>query len=658
VAVLEIERIDEDGEAHARLAEHGAADADLSFRVASGRHAPVIGDRVLARLTIADEDEPRAQVLRILERTPDFLVGIYEGEHRGGGVVRPVDRRVRDMPIVRPDDRRGAEHGELVRVELRRERPLGPPRARVVERLGLAQGPRAISLIAAHQHAIPAEFPAAARREAERARPVTLADGRRADLRALPLVTIDGADARDFDDAVFAARDQDPANAGGWRITVAIADVAHYVRPGGALDRAARERGNSVYFPDRVVPMLPEELSNDLCSLRPRADRACFAAHMRIDAEGDLLDYRFERGLMRSVARLVYEQVQRAKDGFVDDVTAPLREQVIAPLYGAYAVLAAARARRHVLELDLPERKIELDSAGRVVRIASPQRLDSHRLIEEFMILANVAAATELEAKRQPCMYRIHEPPDLAKLAALRPVLAELGVALPPTGVRARDFNRALEQTRDTPYRRLVHELILRTQSQARYSPTNRGHFGLALRRYAHFTSPIRRYADLLVHRALLGPRWPDGAGPRDAAGWEDLGEQISRAERRAMAAERDAANRYIVAFLADRVGAEFAGTITGVTRFGLFVALDETGADGLVPIAALPADYYQLDPAEHRLTGRRTGRSFRLGEPITVRLAEANQVTGSLALGFVEHRPLQAGTARALGRGARRRRR
>ncbi len=656
VAVLEIARIDGDGDVFAKFAERGLSEESMEFRVVTGRHAPSRGDRVLARLVLREGGEPRAQILRPLERTPEFAVGVFEGEggaraDRGGGTIRPADRRMRDHPIVHAGDRGGAKHGELVRAELVRERPLGPPRARIVERLGPAYGPGAASLIVVHQHGIPVEFPAEARAEAERARPVELGD--RADLRALPLVTIDGADARDFDDAVFAAPDDDP-NKGGWRITVAIADVAHYVRPGSALDRAARERGNSVYFPDRVVPMLPEELSNDLCSLRPNEDRACMAAHMRIDAEGEMFEHRFERGLMRSAARLTYEQAQRAQDGAArgaepDGVTAPLMERAIRPLYGAYAALAAARTRREVLELDLPERKIELDAGGRVVRIATPQRLDSHRLIEEFMILANVAAAEALEARRQPCMYRIHEPPDLAKLEALRPVLKELGASLPPAGLRARDFNRVLEQMRDSPHKRMVHELILRAQSQAQYSPVNRGHFGLALRRYAHFTSPIRRYADLLVHRALLGERAPGGIGRREAVGWSDLGEAISRAERRAMAAERDANDRYIAAYLSDRIGAEFDGTVNGVQRFGLFVTLDETGADGLLPVGALPRDYYRHDPGRHALVGRAGGRTFHLGDGVTVRLEEADPITGTLAFGFVAHAPARAPASRTL---------
>ncbi|MGH7003235.1 MAG: RNB domain-containing ribonuclease, partial [Alphaproteobacteria bacterium] len=282
----------------------------------------------------------------------------------------------------------------------------------------------------------------------------------------------------------------------------------------------------------------------------------------------------------------------------------------------------------------------------------TPPRLDSHRLIEEFMILANVAASEALEARRQPCMYRIHEPPDLAKLEALRPVLHELGVAIPPTGVRASDFNRVLDRTKDSPHKRLVHELVLRTQSQAQYSPVNKGHFGLALRRYAHFTSPIRRYADLLVHRALLGPDEPGGVGRRETADWDELGERISKAERRAMAAERDANDRYVAAYVAGRIGAEFDGTVNGVARFGLFVTLAETGADGLLPIGALPRDYYFHDADRHSLAGRASGRIFRLGDAITVRLVDADAITGSLGFGFVAHTPAEAAPPRGMGRG------
>ncbi|HEX7006026.1 MAG TPA: VacB/RNase II family 3'-5' exoribonuclease, partial [Alphaproteobacteria bacterium] len=466
-----------------------------------------------------------------------------------------------------------------------------------------------------------------------------------------------GADARDFDDAVWAEPDPDPRNRGGWHLIVAIADVAHYVRPGDALDKAARERGNSVYFPDRVVPMLPEALSNDLCSLRPNEDRACLAAQLWINRDGRLLRHRFDRALMRSAARLTYEQVQAARDGCPDDVTGPLLEPVLNPLYGAYRVLERARKKRGALEIDLPERQIVLGDDGKVASITPRARLDSHRLIEEFMILANVAVAEALEAKRQPCMYRVHEAPDPERVQALREFLETLGLNLAKGQVlKPAHFNRILERSADTPHARMVHELVLRTQAQAKYSPDNVGHFGLALRRYAHFTSPIRRYSDLLVHRALIGGfgLGPGGIGPEDAARFPEQGEHISATERRAVAAERDATDRYVAAFLADRVGAIFGGAISGVTRFGLFVTLDETGADGFVPMRRLPRDYYEHDEARHCLIGRSGGPRFDLGGRVQVRLVEANPITASLLFDLVEGGTEDRRGGAAHGRGGR----
>jgi ribonuclease R len=465
--------------------------------------------------------------------------------------------------------------------------------------------------------------------------------GQREDLRSVPLVTIDGADARDFDDAVWA--EPDAARPGGWHALVAIADVAWYVRPGDALDEAALERGNSVYFPDRVVPMLPEELSNELCSLKPAVERACIAVHLYIDSEGRLERHRFVRGLMRSAARLTYEAAQAAIDGNPDAQSRPLVEPVLRPLYGVYRALDAARLKRGSLELDLPERQIFLDPAGRVARIEPRQRLDSHKLIEELMICANVAAAETLERLKQPCMYRVHDVPDPAKLAALREFLDHLGLPglklAKGQAIRPRHFNDILRKAAGTPFAPLVHQLVLRSQAQAVYSPNNLGHFGLGLRRYAHFTSPIRRYSDLLVHRALVaGQNFGAGAlPPTDPKAFAATGEHVSMTERRAAAAERSASDRYLVAFLAERVGASFPGRINGVTRAGLFVTLSETGADGLVPMRSLPGDYYEHDEAHHRLIGRRTRRSFTLGDPVTVRLAEANSVTGSLLFTMTE---------------------
>jgi ribonuclease R len=489
-----------------------------------------------------------------------------------------------------------------------------------VEKLGDTADPRSISLIAIHTAGIPTVFPPEAIALAEGAQPVQL--GERTDLRELPLVTIDGADARDFDDAVWAEPDGDPANEGGWHIVVAIADVSWYVRPGDALDEEARRRGNSVYFPDRVVPMLPEALSNELCSLKPDVERACLAVHMWLDKDGRKLRHRFVRGLMRSVARLTYEQVQKAADGRPDAATKPLADGVIRPLYGAYGALDRERRKRGTLELDLPELRVVIGGDGHVEGIAPRARLDSHKLIEEFMIAANVAAAETLEQMRQPCMYRVHDAPDPARVEALRQFvegLEDAGLTLPRgQSVRPRQFNQLLRRAEDTPYRAVVNELVLRSQAQAVYAPVNIGHFGLALKRYAHFTSPIRRYADLLVHRALVaGCRFGEGGlPPVDPADFAATGEHISETERRAAGAERSAIDRYVVAFLADKVGATFAGRIVGGTRAGLFVRLTETAADGLVPMGSLPGDFYVVDENRHRLVGRRWAASTRSATP------------------------------------------
>jgi ribonuclease R len=573
----------------------------------------------------------------VLAGVPQRVVGVYEAIPGVGGRLRPTDRRVKTEFRIAAADADGARPGELVLAEALHTHRLGLLQARVVERLGQFGEPRTISLISIHEHDIPTEFPRAALDQAVAAKPVSL--GERTDLRQVPLVTIDPEDARDHDDAVWAAPDPDPKNRGGFRLLVAIADVAHYVRPGDALDREAERRGNSVYFPDRVVPMLPEALSSDLCSLRPGVDRPCLAIEMTIDRQGNVLAHGVRRGLMRSAARLTYEQAQAARDGRPDEVTAPLLDGVIAPLYGAFAALLSARERRGTLDLDLPERRVVLAN-GKVARIEPRRRLDSHRLVEEFMIAANVAAAETLESKRLPCMYRVHDSPDPVKVEALREFAASLGLSLARGQViRPAVFARLLEQAARTPHAAMLNELVLRSQAQAAYSPENIGHFGLALRRYCHFTSPIRRYADLLVHRALIAA-CSLGAGslPADAAArFAEIGERISATERRAAAAERDAVDRFTAAFLAERVGDILIGRVSGVTRFGLFVTLDESGGSGLVPIGSLPADYYDHDERRHALVGRRRGRVYTLGETVAARIREATPVTGGLVLELVE---------------------
>ncbi len=659
VAVVEITGTDPDGEVLARpVSWKGEGDAPVIYMAPDRRGTPALGrgDRVLARLTRSGDHTYDGRPIRRLAGAPTRLLGIYElaaagdtDRHRGRrggdaqpqGRLRPTDRRVKtDFRIV-AEDSGGAQPGELVLAEALPTHRLGWLQARVVERLGKMGEPRSISLISIHEHDIPTEFSPAAIALAEAATVPPLAD--RADLRQVSLVTIDGADARDFDDAVWAEADPDADNPGGWHLLVAIADVARYVRRDDALDKAAYARGNSVYFPDRVVPMLPEALSNGLCSLRPDEDRACLAVHMWIDAEGNKLRHQFVRGLMRSTARLTYDQVQAARDGRPDAATAPLLEPVIAPLYGAFAALLAARTRRGTLELDLPERQVVIGEDGRVASIASRLRFDSHKLIEEFRIAANVAAAETLEQKRWPCMYRVHDAPDPAKIEALRGFLEGLALNLPRGQViRPIAFTQLLDRAAATPYAAMINELVLRTQSQAVYSPENIGHFGLALRRYAHFTSPIRRYADLLVHRALIGALDLPGAAedwlpPEAGAQFEEIGAHISATERRAATAERDAVDRYTAAFLAERLGESFRGRVTGVTRFGLFVRLDESGGDGLVPISSLPADFYDHDEGRHALVGRRWGRVFTLGDIVLVRLIEAEPVTGGLVLELLQ---------------------
>ena len=596
-----------------------------------------IGESALVRIEGRRRGRFAAHVLRRMERAPERVLAVYRPAPDGDR-LQPTDRKVRTEFLVAPGQHGGAKSGELVLAEVLPQRRLGMPAARVIEVLGSINAPRAASLVAIHAHEIPTEFPSDALAQAGRARPAPM--GEREDLRSLPLITIDGEDARDFDDAVFAEPDTDPANPGGFHLIVAIADVAWYMRPGDALDRASADRGNSVYFPDRVVPMLPERLSNDLCSLRPNEDRPTLAVHMWIDAEGRKRRHRFTRAMIHSAARLTYDQAQNSADGRPDSAPAHLLKPVIEPLYAAYRALAHARRQRGTLDLYLEERKVVLDPQGRITRVVARPRYDSHRLIEEFMILANVCAAESLEERRLPCMYRVHEEPDPDKLESLREVLDGLGYRLAKGQVmRPRHFNRILEWASGTPYRHMINDLVLRSQSMAVYSPDNRGHFGLALTRYAHFTSPIRRYSDLLVHRALIhGFKFGEGGlFEAGAVDFHAVGDHISMTERRAAAAERDALARYVAAWMSDKVGAEFSGRISGVTKFGLFVAIDNLGADGLVPIRSLGGDFYRHDPIRHQLVGQRTRQSFTLGQPVTVRLVEAAPVTGGLTFELLD---------------------
>ncbi|BDW83951.1 ribonuclease R [Roseicyclus marinus] len=642
VAVLQVTAPDDLGDVFARPLEWQGDGPEPKILFLARATDPALGqgDRILARLQEVDGEDHHyvARLIRKIGTNPLRVLGIFRKGAEGGRIL-PISKGSDRDWMVRPGDTHGARDGELVEAEqVGPKARMGSPRARIITRLGDPGAPRAVSLIAIAEHAIPDAFPDAAIAEADAAKPAGL-DGR-TDLRDMPLVTIDPADARDRDDACLAHPDTDPNNPGGHVIWVAIADVAHYVRPGSALDREARKRGNSTYFPDRVVPMLPDRLSGDLCSLHEGVPRACLAVRMVIDAQGTKISHRFLRGMMRSVASLEYQQVQAARDGNPDAKTAPLLADVIHPLYAAYEALVAARQRRQPLDLDLPERRIELSEEGEVTSVAFKDRLDAHRLIEEFMVLANVAAAEDLIAKRQPLLFRVHEEPAPEKLEALREVAAASGFTLAKGQVlQTSQLNRLLAQAEGSDFDELINITTLRAMQQAYYFPQNFGHFGLALKAYAHFTSPIRRYSDLIVHRALIAAHgWgTDGLSPDEAAELEATAKHISDTERRSMAAERDTADRYLAAFLSDRVGSTFTGRISGVARFGAFVKLDETGADGLLPIRSLGHEYFHHDADSQTLMGSESGLTIGIGDRVTVKLAEAVPVTGGLVLELIE---------------------
>ena len=641
VSVLVILPPDRSGDQFARAPEwQGEGPEPRILFVPRAADAPVAaGDRILAKLiqVSAADHQYEARLIRKIGTNPIRILGLFRKGADGGRIVA-VDKGSDKEWLVAPDATQGAKDGELVEAELAGPKArLGLPRARIVERLGDPGAPRAVSLIAIHQHGIPDHFPDAVMAEADAMAAAPL--GAREDLRPLPFLTIDPADARDRDDAVHAHPDDDPANPGGHVLWVAIADVAHYVTPQSALDREARLRGNSTYFPDRVVPMLPDRLSNDLCSLHENVDRAVLAVRMVIDAQGRKRSHRFTRGLIRSAAALAYEEVQAAQDGAPGERTAPLQADIQA-LYAAYQALKAARETRQPLDLDLPERRIELAPDGRVTSVAFKERLDAHRLIEEYMILANVAAAEELIRLRRPLLFRVHEEPSPEKIDALRETAEAAGFTLAKGQVlKTASLNRLLQQSEGTDFDELMNVTMLRSMTQAYYHPQNFGHFGLALQNYAHFTSPIRRYSDLIVHRALItGHGWgKDGLSPQDIEMLDETAQQISDTERRSMAAERDTTDRYLAAYLADRVGAEFTGRISGVAKFGLFVKLDETGADGLIPIRTLGREFFHYDADSQSLMGADTGTVMRLGQRVTVRLAEAVPVTGGLMLELLE---------------------
>ncbi|MCZ7886678.1 MULTISPECIES: ribonuclease R [Agrobacterium] len=643
VTVLDITTRDKDGELIGRPAEWpedlGAAPAVLIRQSSQdrGKKAPAagLGDRILAKIFPSKENSGpayTARVVKLIDRRQNALLGVFKEAPGGGGRLMPIDRRGEEM-VIDPDGVGDAKDGDLIEVETSRNSGrYGLTRAKVLSVIGSVASEKAISMIAIHAHGIPHIFPPNVLAEADAAKAATMSH--REDWRDLPLITIDPADAKDHDDAVYAEPDHSPDNPDGVIVTVAIADVSWYVRPGAPLDREALKRGNSVYFPDRVVPMLPERISNDLCSLKEGVDRPALAVRMTFSKEGRKASHTFHRIMMKSAAKLSYQQAQAAIDGTPDDKTGPLLEPILKPLWHAYEVMKRGRDRRQPLELDMPERKIQLRPDGTVDKVVIPERLDAHKLIEEMMIQANVAAAETLEKKKQPLVYRVHDAPTLSKQEVLREFLGTIGISMAKgAAMRANSFNGILARAIDTPHQIMVNEMVLRSQSQAIYSPENIGHFGLNLMKYAHFTSPIRRYADLIVHRALVGSLGlgEGGITPQEEATLDDIAAEISTFERRAMAAERDTVNRLIAHHLSERVGEEFEGRVGGVTKAGLFVALPQFGADGFVPISTLGTDYFLYDEAHQALTGEKTGLGYQLGDTVQVRLAEAVPLAGAL---------------------------
>jgi ribonuclease R len=714
VTVLRVVDVDDSGTAWA-VPERWESDAPeprlrLQERGRKGALGP--GDRILAR-TEAKGNGYIAYPMKKLLKGSELVMGVVhqEGERHW---LKPVDKRERrELPI---SDLGKAEVGDLVLAE----KTGRPPRlsARVDAVLGDPFAPRSFSLIAIHKHGIPHEFPEHVLEEAERVAKLPIGPGEEArssraksrgartdssrapldhardertfereDLTHIPIVAIDPADARDHDDAVWAAPDDDPANPGGWKAIVAIADVSFYVRPGSALDKEARKRGNSVYFPDRVVPMLPETLSAHVCSLVEGEDRAALVCHLQVTREGQLKSWRFTRARVRIAANIAYEDAQAAIDqaqsnqrqpfassevekpvstsldtnGFepVEVSSSPcsmpeigpsqppvspkIVENSLKPLWACWEALYRAREKRGPLELDLPERRVQLDEKGRILSVAPRERLDAHKLIEDYMIAANVAAAKALEAKKAPVMYRDHEPPSREKLVALKEYLKtfEIEFALGQV-VRPSTFNHIIERVGEADFKPQVMEQILRTQTQAYYAPENHGHFGLALGSYAHFTSPIRRYADLIVHRSLVRAYGLGEGGLTDAEAeaMEVTGELISQLERRAMEAERDTIDRYVAAYLFERVGDLVDCRITGVQPFGFFATVEGLGGDGLVPVSTLGADYFRYDEASQSLVGEDSGEAFTLGQRLKLRLVEANPVSGGLRFGLSDPSP------------------
>ena len=590
------------------------------------------GDTVLARLTWNDNgDSFTASVIRRLSQERPPILGLFRREGKTN-LIEPVDKRDRNQYRVSANHAEGARDGDLVTAEILPGGRYTARQAKVTANHGALETRAGLSLIAIHQHDLPLSFSKETLEEVAALQAIEYTGAEkdaRIDLRDIPLVTIDPRDARDHDDAVWAKADDDPKNRGGWIVFVAIADVSAYVSPESALDRDARKRGNSTYFPDRVLPMLPERLSADLCSLRAGEDRPCMVARMIFDKNGRKRSHSFARAMMKSAAFLTYEQAQAAIDGKPDDICRELLESTLKPLWGAYHALAKARELRQPLELEMPEYRIRVEKSGKLTSIEPTERLDAHRLVEEFMIAANSAVAQELRG--HPLIHRNHESPAQEKSEQLREFLRALHLrASVQSAPKPKDFNDILRRIDDEDMHAIIGEAILRSQTQAFYGTEPLGHFGLQLRDYAHFTSPIRRYADLTVHRALLSLWTGD---KKKQAALEETAAHISETERRSVAAERDTAARYMAMNLSERIGERLDGRITGVSRAGLFIRPHASAADGFAPVARLPGGYFRFEPSRFAMVGHSRGQTYRIGDMVRVEIAEANPLTGGLIL-------------------------
>ena len=636
VCVLQMMANTSDGDLFARPVDWQGSQPEPIVLMVHRSSDPALGygDRVLAKTSVVygEQYQYEGRVIRLLNKPSKNILGVYK-ELSEGGRIQPIEKSGKEWRV-KISDNLGAKDGELVEAEeLKSQRRSGLYAAKIINIVGDPSGPRAVSLIAIHQHGIPNQFPQEVLQESENIN--FLETFPRDDLTKIPFVTIDPSDARDHDDAVYAHADEDPSNRGGHVLWVAIADVAHFVKPGSALDKEAQKRGNSTYFADRVVPMLPDRLSGDLCSIHEDVERPCLAVSMTIDKSGNKLKQTFHRGNIKSVASLNYDEVENAIDGEVNERVRPYLENVIKPLYNCYACLKKSKQTRQPLDLDLPERKVELFKNGKVKGIIFKERFDSHRLIEEFMILANVSAAEELFKARSELLYRVHEEPTPEKLKALREVAQSAGFNLAKGQVlRTSHLNDLLAKSKESELSELISMTTLRSMSQAYYSRENFGHFGLALKKYTHFTSPIRRYSDLIIHRALISALGfgSDGLHEMDAEKLEEVAQHISNTERRSMVAERDTIDRYLAAYLSEKVGNEFEGKVSGVAKFGFFVRLNDSGAEGIVPIRTLGTDYYHYDLRTNTLMASQSGLIISLGQKATVRLKDVDPLAGGIA--------------------------